>query len=156
MVAFTEGSWGRSHHRSQAVWVSVCVCWGREHVPGAEEIPRAGGFLPWLRPGLGPMEFVALPRGKLYLEGQTAVDPCGPRQALSCEEVDSRTREEIKVKILTSPDRTIQNPFAGRAMSLPVVIRRQVGGACQDRAAARGRLSVCPCRVCGGRPSQWV
>lgn len=73
------------------------------------------------------MEFVALPRGKLYLEGQTAVDPCGPPQALSCEEVDSRTREERKVKILTSPDRTIQNPFAGTVMSVPVVIRSRWG-----------------------------
>ena len=84
----------------------------------AEAIFRAGGFLPLLRPGLGPTELVALPRGKLYLEGQTVVDPHGPWQALSCGEVDWRTREEIKVKILTSPDRKIQSQLEAAVGSI--------------------------------------
>lgn len=66
---------------------------------------------------MGPTEFVVLPRGKLDLEGQTVVNPHGPWQALSCEEVGQRTREEIKVKIVSSPDRKIQSPFAATVRS---------------------------------------
>lgn len=112
--------WGRSHHPSRARWASVCVL--RVEGTRAEVIFRAGGFLPLLRPGLGPTELVALPRGKLYLEGQTVVDPHGPWQALSCEEVDWRTREEIKVKILTSPDRKIQSQLEAAVRSIFCVL----------------------------------
>lgn len=76
--------------------------------------------------GVRPHCICCFARGRLYLEGHRASDPHGPRRALSCEEVSWRSREEIKVKILISPDRKIRNPFAATVMSLHVVIWRQV------------------------------
>lgn len=106
MVDFTGTTLGQESSPQQSE-VGICVC--------AEGRGHQG---PLLRPGLGPTELVALPRGKLYLEGQTVVDPHGPWQALSCGEVDWRTREEIKVKILTSPDRKIQSQLEAAVGSI--------------------------------------
>lgn len=141
--------WGRSPPLSRAMRVSVCVLGGRRTCPRGRSDPQGWRFPPRLRPALGPTEFVALPRGELYLEGRTAVDPHGPRQALSCEEVGWRTQEEIKVKILIRPDRKIQNPFAATGMNLLVVIRRQVVVRAQIGWQQEQGTFACTCRVCG-------
>lgn len=47
---------------------------------------------------------------KALFEGShSSLDPHGLQQVLSCEKVAWRTRQEIKVKVLISPDRGTQS-----------------------------------------------